>query len=1175
MTTLERKESKSPRPHQPSSGKRSQAKHLSPEQLKMQLEQKITNEHQQSKLKEKYLKVEIETQKAENKFHKFGIRVLPQEEQKSPKSVEQNENNINIEKNLDTVKSPISIDEVDDSLKPAPPVKKREKKLEESQKLDQSIKPEPFQRDSLYGSGIKRDENGIPLELPSQMFNAAVAARQNRKSSAEKEIAEDEDIKAPKRKGKAPNPPPEETKSDIQNFDEIQLVNDVEFSSLSSQKSDTESKKQEFELRSSSAELKSYNSDSDIEQDADNHSSVNTIELNSSDITIHQTEEEHQNRKTLSTGDLTKIKRTRKSSNGTLERAQSLDISDSGNSGPGMSKKHKGVTLGDNFYTESDENIFGKVMLTKEPRLSLILDGLNTFQRSRLKKSTEWGNLEDAILKLNQEDETVSANDVRPVLNENPRHSLSENTPEFDAVVNKINQIKREQILFDVLDEPAKKKPEKPIKNQIWPTITTPMTGIFDGKTNKKQNNDDSSTEYERKQQLSEKTSVSPNTLLLDEEVNVKEKAVKPPRPEIPERITNRQRIPDQVTISLPPRERNNIHKASESEMILKDGWNISMNENIMNTSPPPSLEIDDVTDGRVGQPQNLITVNGNLASVENIKFQNSTEEVFSDINVSSSEEPKHTFVSSEELYNKLTAKEDESPKSTKKTIKPEEILSKIPILSSMVKSQREEATKSPVFTPNSTDESKTIVTNAFQPNLTDITQNFLYTEQLNCDSDYAYPYKSYDTNISDDIKVSRHSYGSLERNTILQSDDAKSGDNMRHVSNISVTNGDTELHSLELTINEPSELYMTALDDTSMDQKSSKSENHSKVTITTPDLIKNITLAEAINTLNNEEHERSVPVPAEFSKRNVDNKDHLPILSDSLKDSSDSNSSSKGNSTLTYVTEIKVTPTSTSQTNISEIEVSDAPSKENGRNLDTEFENYVKSFESKLEKFESNIQEFDKNLEEFMKEDEPKSVVINEKIDEKEVHKIQEIAEEQLKKLPEMRFSTSSYEYSKIPEKRQSQIELLRSNFEKTPSKSTKPDPPKSRIPIATTTKTPPTSPERRDSRNLENENDKALLELMSSPVTSTPYSTSKYHNKPPNKNVTVTSIRSNSKIPSGLPILGGSRPPVAPRRIENNDGHVVHVSTNGGVESSFKQWVFNPSNITNVSVSETKHEK
>jgi hypothetical protein len=54
---------------------------------------------------------------------------------------------------------------------------------------------------------------------------------------------------------------------------------------------------------------------------------------------------------------------------------------------PTLTKKCKGGRIEDSMG--SKEDAFGKVMMSKEPRLSLILDGLTTFQRNRLKKSTE------------------------------------------------------------------------------------------------------------------------------------------------------------------------------------------------------------------------------------------------------------------------------------------------------------------------------------------------------------------------------------------------------------------------------------------------------------------------------------------------------------------------------------------------------------------------------------------------------------------------------------------------------------------------------------------------------------------------------------------------------------------------------------------------------------------
>ncbi|KAJ8976902.1 hypothetical protein NQ317_014073 [Molorchus minor] len=1094
MTTLERKESKSPA-H--TDHKKALSKHLSSEQLKTQLEQRISTDHQHNlRAKEKPQKIEAESQKTENKFQKFGIRVLPSEQQqKSPKSMEQNENNINIEKHQVPAVPVMGIDEVDESKKPAPVAVKRDKKSEEI-----FSKVENFERTSLQGSGIKRDKDEIPQEIPDHMFNAAIAARNNRKNSDDA-TKEDEDSKAHKKKGKAPSPPMEmklKESAPKANLDEIQLLEDVPLSET--HRLDESMEKMELDVPSND-EIKDYNSDSDIE--TDNQSSVNTIELNSSEITIHQSEEEErQNRRTASTGDLSKMQRTRKISTGTLERAQSLDITDTGI--PSLNKKRKGGRIEDTFDMDSDEDIFGKALLNKEPRLSLILDGLNTFQRNRLKKSTEWGNLEDVILKLNPEDESITS------LEES--QSLGNIEPKAIAVT-------------DIV------KTENTVKNQIWPTfddepIQNSNGGAYifqtdKGKKIEQEINERKWTEptnnYEKRQQIPFVSERSYPPTATDE--TQKNKEIRP-RSENNEIFIYNSDISNQFETKVarcvkivPPIMSEKIVIVPEPEARVKENWDIAVSENIINTSPPLSLEAAEL-------PEELLRID--------------------DINKPSTTGLKRS----------------------------EEVLSKIPLLNSMVKNQKEESMKKPVLSTNSTDETKTIVTyntRPFEPNLTDVTQNFLYTERLNCNhDDYTYSAKPYDINVSDDIKVSRHSHGSLERqksDVVPISDDAKSEDSSRQISNVNVTkvsNGDSELHSLELSINnEPSELYTTALDGTIVTDK----DDDDRVTISTPDLIKNVTLPEAIASLNRDVTVRS-PTTIEISKDLVGvTESKFSTLTEPSKsisvnaDQSADIDGSKNSSTLTYITEIQVTPNNSASSNISEVEIIPNVSTEAGsRNLDSEFENYVKSFESKLERFENNIQDFDNNLEEFIKE-EPKSIVINEKVDEKELHKIQEIAEEQLKKLPEMRFTTSSYESPKIPEKRHS-IELLR-------------------IPIATTMKTPPTSPERRDSRNLDNENDKAILELMSSSVTSTPYTTSKYQIKPPSKNVTVTSIRSNSKIPSGLPTFSGSRPPIAPRKVESNNDNVVQVSTNGNYESSFKQWVFNPSNVTNVVVTESKQDK
>lgn len=956
MTTLERKESESPKSGYRRPKKQLPKLQLSPDQLKTHLEQKILVDHQQNlKNKVETPCIETEVQKSGNKFEKFGVRVLPPE--KSPKTVElsHNDNNINIE-----VQGIDGIDEVDDQK---PQIKKRERKITPEKSFNRD--------DTLNNSGIKRDANGIPQEIPNFMMNAAVAARSNRRGSEDQgRPKEDDNDKTPKKlKGKAPSPP--ETK----NLDEIQSASDnVEVTVLKDELDDT------VELRIKS-EIKDYNSDSDLE--TDNQSSVNTIELNSSDITIHAEEtEDRQNRKTVSTGDLTKIEKTRKSSNGTLERAQSLDITDTGI--PTMPKKRKGGRIED---MGSEDDIFGKVMMSKEPRLSLILDGLNTFQRNRLKKSTEWGNLEDAILKLNQEEETPNS----PTYSlENMSFDFGEKTQEFDALVNKINEIKRESIEITAPIKEELPMPVKLVKNEIWP---------------------------------------------LDLEINsngnasISEVIVQP--------IDDNPRL-----ISAEKRQRK---------------------PPIPNEIPPPVLTKPPVPE-------------------------------------------KKDFLIRTQSFNKS----DES--------KSQELVS-----------------------------------------LVDLTKNFIFTEKLaashNDEESYQYAIKSNDTNIPDDIKVSRHT---MDR---PKSDDAK-----MNISNVTVNNVNPEPEEI-LESNNASELYTTALE-------TPVKPDISKITISTPDIIKNVSIAEAINKLNNEVQihgpsSLTIVKDKEFLDNNpLDNKLSVEIEDTTL---SSLENTPTNNSSLTYITEIQVlTPNNTSTaSNISEIEIIPTISS-NGRNLDNEFEDYIRNFETNVQKFENAFETSPKS--------DSKSITINDNIDaEKELSKIHEIAEEQLKKLPEMRFTTSSYEGPRTPsEKRQSQIELLRSNFEKSPPRSKGET--KSRIPIATTAKTPPTSPERRDSRNLDLlDQDKEILELMSSSVHSTPMiATSKHQIKPP-KNVTVTSIRTNSKIPSGLPVLSGSnRPPIPPRKQEG-DEHVVQVSTNGNVESSFKQWVFNPSehSVTNIVVVDNKQQK
>lgn len=1043
-TTLERKNSDSPKaPNQKADRSKKVPKiQMSPEQLKAQLEQKILEDHKQNlKAKnERPLKIEAETQKTENKFQKFGVKVLPMEQQKSPKSVEQNENNINIERHSDEANCiAISVDEVD-----------------EKKPQNVCLEINNFSRQgSRTGSGIKRDVNGIPQEIPNHMLNAAVAARRNRKGSTDKTLEKEEtDVtkNTPKKqKGKAPAPPEEKciVTGLQQHFDDIETVNESVIESAD-EKMDGATEKQVKD------EFKDYNSDSDVE--TDNQSSVNTIELNSSDITIHQTEEteEIQNRKTASTGDLSKIQRSTKTNTGTLERAQSLDITDTGI--PTITKKRKAGRIEDIFDSKvnSDDDLYCSALINKEPRLSLILDGLNTFQRSRLKKSTEWGNLEDAILRL--ENESVSSSEKfsldTPDGNTDRNFDFGAKSPEFDALVSKINEIKQEtpEKLWGKEDNTNDEKANfvensqdsecvttrvvgniektdlkaKQAKNQIWPTLNMNSNGIV--------------TDAPQKANLSNSPEISPK------------------KPDVPKK-----------------KPANAIQRKTENE------------QNVTKFIDPrkAELEVETVI------PMEKVVVNG----------------------------PVDLFTLSKE---------------------------------------------------------------------------FLSAERLaSCSDGYKMSAVSGDTNVSDDMKVSRHSLGSLE----YSKSDPLPPDTASNISSITINDKRVDVNgknisSFEIsfnrnTKNEPdlsstaSELYTTAFDDT-VNNQSGMSE---RVTVHTPDFSSSTsevtiegptsltleipgdvseTQYSCLSNFSTNETPRSISI---INKESGENEQCL------CPPSNKKSEESRNSSTLTFITEIQVTPNTTANSgssNVSEIEI--IPTINNSQNLDSKFENYVKNFEATVQAIESNYSI-------SPSKNDVKTSPVVEKIDaEKELHKIQEIVEEQLKKLPEMRFTTSSYENSKVPEKRQSQVELLKSNFEKSPPKLTKSDSTvsKSRIPIATSTKTPPMSPERRDSRNLEFEPDKDILAMMQNVVhSSTPAPGGlKYQSKSPNKNVTVTSIRNNSKIPSGLPSLSSGRPPVPPRKTENYDDST---SINGSSESSFKQWVFNPSNsaVTNVVVAENKDQK
>lgn len=476
---------------------------------------------------------QYEIQKRENdpkRGMKFGIRVLPPNVPDDgvlrQKSIENGSVTIEkktvdeIDKGQQPLAQPLPIAQVKheneaETKKPvvakrrekmAPPIPNARVKHNESNSSHDASKTSStslttFTRNDLNSSGIKRDENGIPQELPQHMLEAAIAARVNRKSSElifDKDKIEKVDNKkeeAPKQskksKGKAPSPPArEKNKTDDSMLEQLKNVNDflkyekhhssvlhdsVVSTPTKSSKSSTSTtfntstpKVQKIKtvsnldgsinfsqddiddivskpFRKESDSLNNYYEDSksNMSSNPDVHSVVSfnnseksekgstTIELNNSDITIHSsplndtmhsasddtsTLDENE-RKAASLGDLSRFElrvKNNKPSTGTLERAQSLDISADDDGNTLSPKKRKAMSVAETTFFDAGtqdtlpdmiDSEKGVTVIHKEPRLSLniaktsAMEGLNTFQRNRLKKGSEFGNLEDAIVK--------------------------------------------------------------------------------------------------------------------------------------------------------------------------------------------------------------------------------------------------------------------------------------------------------------------------------------------------------------------------------------------------------------------------------------------------------------------------------------------------------------------------------------------------------------------------------------------------------------------------------------------------------------------------------------------------------------------------------------------------------------------------------------------------------
>ncbi|KAK3911898.1 Periaxin [Frankliniella fusca] len=251
----------------------------------------------------------------------------------------------------------------------------------------------------------KPSGRGIPTEIPEEVRLAAMAARSNRKSlgALSVEVVESVDVEnrassrtssssseqkqQTKRKGLAPRPPSAPAtptaQEDFPAPAPAALVNGED-----------------------SLQSLPLHSDSDSEADGPATNPIagprTTIELTASHVTVHHSHglDEETTRKAASLGDLSRIE-GQLSGGAVLERAVSLDLdAPSAKKRKAPSAPSGGAEAGedDDLSLDAMDEAFGMhygALAPKEPRLD---GGLNTFERSRLKKSSDWGTLEEALI---------------------------------------------------------------------------------------------------------------------------------------------------------------------------------------------------------------------------------------------------------------------------------------------------------------------------------------------------------------------------------------------------------------------------------------------------------------------------------------------------------------------------------------------------------------------------------------------------------------------------------------------------------------------------------------------------------------------------------------------------------------------------------------------------------
>lgn len=279
----------------------------------------------------------------------------------------------------------------------------------------------------------KVEEKHIPTEMPEEMRLAAQAAVSNRKSLKEMHLPPQqvettvvskvteslEDLERKKRR--APPPPKATAFKDMQEQFEENLSKAAEY--VDSVKDDVKDVAIEVMENASDAMDNTADAMNDAADDAETASdalmeNVNgtTIELGSSHITIHQAGKEEEvahgkgrDRKAASLGDLSRFD-TEQPMSIPLERAVSLDldmadVNEEQNTGTAKKRKAPTVSIVATSETamtdtsveeDEDELTPTNTLLRKEPVATDLAGATDTFNR-RLKKSSQWGTLEEAL----------------------------------------------------------------------------------------------------------------------------------------------------------------------------------------------------------------------------------------------------------------------------------------------------------------------------------------------------------------------------------------------------------------------------------------------------------------------------------------------------------------------------------------------------------------------------------------------------------------------------------------------------------------------------------------------------------------------------------------------------------------------------------------------------------